>query len=236
MGTVQTETLNQDADGKATSGHYGDIGDGTDEWFGIIKIANGGSVALGATTDSAASGNGSLIAVLKYIRDRFLQEDTAHVSGDRGLPVFAVRNDALATLTSADGDYSLEGVGAAGETFVTDVPALSATTQAAVALSEAATTALAASLVVKASSGMLYQITGYNNNAAARFLLIHNTTSLPADGQVPAIALSIPALSSFSYTWVKGRRFSTGITACFSTTEGTKTIAGADMWLNASYR
>lgn len=41
-------------------------------------------------------------------------EDSAHVSGDKGAFVMGVRNDANATLTSADGDYSPFAVDLAG--------------------------------------------------------------------------------------------------------------------------
>lgn len=44
-------------------------------------------------------------------------EDTAHASGDVGVQILAVRNDAKATLTSTDGDYSPIGVGTVGNVF-----------------------------------------------------------------------------------------------------------------------
>ena len=45
-------------------------------------------------------------------------EDSAHASGDKGLFMLAVRNDADATLTSADGDYSPIAVDSAGRVKV----------------------------------------------------------------------------------------------------------------------
>lgn len=49
-------------------------------------------------------------------------EDSAHVSGDRGLFSLGVRNDAqAATATSADGDYSQISVNAKGAMYVKDI-------------------------------------------------------------------------------------------------------------------
>ena len=237
MGTTQSTTLNEDSSGKATGGNYGGLGDGNNEWFNWTRIADGGIPSIGATTDASASGNGSVIGILKYIRSLFKQEDSVHASADFGLPALGTRNDALASLTSATGDYSLPAYGSAGEAFTTPTPPVAAAQAAAVALSEAATTALATNLVIKASAGTLYKISGYNNNAAIRYLQLHNTTTLPADGVVPAWVYPVPLTGGFEFDWgIFGRRFTTGITACFSTTLATKTIAAADMWLNASYK
>lgn len=238
MGVVQSTDLNSDTSGRFTTGEYGDRGDAVNSWFMRMRVANGGDAALGATTDAATpTGNGSLIAIMKSIREFFKQEDVAAVTADYGLPILGYRNDAFTSPTSTTGDYGHLAIGPMGETLNAIVPPGNTTLAAAVALSEAATTALATNLVVKASAGTLYRISGYNNNAAARFLQIHNTTSLPADGVVPAWVVSVPLTASFTFDWgVYGRRFATGITVCFSTTLATKTIAAADMWLNASYR
>jgi len=51
------------------------------------------------------------------ISGRFL-EDSAHASGDAGLQILAVRNDALASLVDADGDYAPFQVNADGALYV----------------------------------------------------------------------------------------------------------------------
>ena len=239
MGVQQSTTLNTDSVGKATSGHYGDLGDATNDWFNYIRAKNGGIVALGSTTDAAAiaGANGSLIAVLKGIRDIIKAEDVPAANADYGIPVLAVRNDTLATQTTATGDYGYQAIGQAGEIFTTPTPPLGTSQAAAVALSEAATTALATNLVVKASAGTLYNIRGINNNAATRYIQIYNTTTLPADGAVPAEVFQVAATSPFSFNFSDyGRRFGTGIVIGISTTLATKTIGAADMWVNASYK
>lgn len=100
---------------------------------------------------------------------------------------------------------------------------------------QARTTALAASLVVKASSGILWEIRGDNGLAAEQYIQVHNGTSLPADTAVPIEVFRIPASKSFSITFPNGLICSTGIVICNSTTLATKTIGSANCWFSADY-
>lgn len=49
-------------------------------------------------------------------------EDAAHTSGDRGIFALNVRNDTMASITSADGDYSPMEVGPTGEVVTANSP------------------------------------------------------------------------------------------------------------------
>jgi len=103
--------------------------------------------------------------------------------------------------------------------------------------SEAHTTALAASLVVKASAGTFLSVTGYNNSSSVQYIQVHNTASLPADASVPTIIFSAQPNDNFCYFLDdSGQSFSTGIVVCNSSTAATKTIGSADCWFNARYR
>jgi hypothetical protein len=92
-------------------------------------IADGDNLALGATADAAASSDAgafSLISLFKRLLGRFTagatslvkREDDAHASLDYGVQVLAVRRDAAAVSSGADGDYSTFNVDANGNLYV----------------------------------------------------------------------------------------------------------------------
>lgn len=97
-----------------------------------------------------------------------------------------------------------------------------------------ASTAAAASLVIKASAGTLMSLVGYNGKASAQFIQVHNTTTVVADTAVPIYSFTVPAVSNFSLDVpVSGSPFTTGIMVCNSSTQATKTIGSADCWFTA---
>jgi hypothetical protein len=103
-------------------------------------------------------------------------------------------------------------------------------------MANATTVAYAASLVVKASGGVLFGLTGYNSKASAQFIQIHDAVALPSEAAVPKVIISVPASSSFSVDFGKeGRKFDNGIVLCNSSTGPTKTIGSADCWFDAQY-
>ena len=102
--------------------------------------------------------------------------------------------------------------------------------------SNATSTALEASRVIKASAGVLYSLNGYSSKTTQQFILIHNATSLPADGAVPVMVITVPARSNFSIDTGKfGRFFSSGIVITNSSTAATKTIGSADCWFDVQF-
>ena len=110
------------------------------------------------------------------------------------------------------------------------------TTSTVTAASNASSTAYEASHVIKASSGTLYRLTGYNSKASAQFIQLHDAASLPADTAVPVLIFSVPATSNFSLDFGdSGMNFTTGIVVCDSSTGPTKTIGAADCFFSAQY-
>jgi hypothetical protein len=229
------QSVNQDAQGVKTSAVYGNRGDGTSEWYETARIFDGGNVTQGARADAAVTdptASGSLVALLKGILS-FLRvsaaglgkaEDAVAVSGDTGVMALAVRRD-TPTSDAAAGDYHALHVDALGRLRVVE---------AARELTNATTTALASSLVVKATPGTLYGIQGYTT--AAQFIHLYNATSLPADAAVPVVVIPVEADKPFSIDFGKyGRAFSTGIVVGNSTTGPTKTLGAANTWIDAQY-
>lgn len=97
------------------------------------------------------------------------------------------------------------------------------------------TAAAGGSVIAKASAGNLYGI-NIVAGASAGFLMIFNSTTVPADGAVtPIKCLPIAANAGFSVTFNPPIRLGTGIVAVFSTTGPfTKTIS-ATAFISVDY-
>lgn len=100
--------------------------------------------------------------------------------------------------------------------------------------------ALEASSVSKNSAGVFYGLSGYNSLGSAQWILVYNTTSVPANGAVtPIIVIRAAATSNFSIDTGKfGVYCSTGI--CWSNsidaTIFNKTLGASDCFVNLQYK
>lgn len=190
---------------------------------GVMALA----VRRDSPTSDAAAGDYHALHVdaLGRLRVTGTQiEDAAHTSGDAGSLSLAVRRDAAAAGVDTDGDYAALAVDALGRLHVTQPKPV-----------KASTTALAASLIVKASAGRLFRVL-ITNTGAAQFAQIHDTTTVPADTAVPAMVVALPAGETTTLDLgAAGLAFATGITVCNSSTAATKTIGSADLWIDALY-
>ena len=93
-----------------------------------------------------------------------------------------------------------------------------------------------ASRVVSAGPAACYGLTGYNSKASAQFIQIFDAASLPADGAVPVVVITVPTVSNFSIDFGQyGRYCKNGIVVCNSSTGPTKTIGTTDCWFDVQY-
>jgi hypothetical protein len=95
---------------------------------------------------------------------------------------------------------------------------VSPTSSASLAITPVVTSAVASSLVLKASAGNLYSVT-LTTGATAGLLMVFNATSAPADGAVtPVYCVDVAATSTVAINFIPGppAQFATGITAVFS--------------------
>ncbi len=102
----------------------------------------------------------------------------------------------------------------------------------------ASSTAYANNIIIKASPGVLYNLTGYNSKTSSQFILLLNATTVLGNGNATSFpALNVPAGQTFSLDFGGkfGRFFSTGMVVVNSSTANTVTIGSADCWFDALY-
>jgi len=105
--------------------------------------------------------------------------------------------------------------------------------------SNATTTAYATNLQIKNGLGNLYLLSGYNNSTSGQFIQVHNTTSLPGAGAVPAVTFYVAPKSNFSFDFgVYGRNFSNGIWVIRSQDGASLNVGAgaADCWFDAQFK
>lgn len=97
--------------------------------------------------------------------------------------------------------------------------------------SEVRSPALEASRVLKDTRGFITHLSVFNSKASAQFILLMDSTTVPADGAVKLLYPPIPVAAGTlaEITFTKGIEAKTGIVVCNSSTGSfTKTIGLAD--------
>jgi hypothetical protein len=124
-------------------------------------------------------------------------EDAAHTSGDTGVFMLGVRNDARVALTNTDLDYSPLAVHPTGAAYVQAL--LSSAGLATNAPSQHHLVAAAGTNAtsVKGSAGGIQRIIVTNTNAALRYLKFFNKATAPTVGtDTPVLTIGVPPLST----------------------------------------
>lgn len=184
--------------------------------------------------------------------------DSVAGSTDTGVAALFVRRDTPTTLTPADGDYARAGLDSLGSQWVREYWAptsednsngVIAVVRKAVVASTYSGTAFtsfgtATKANPKASAGVMISIEASNENAAVRYLQLHNKASNPAGTDVPIFSFPIPAGTANSPGIVIIERdflndyyFSTGVSWAVSTTKATFTdsATASEHTLNGLY-
>jgi hypothetical protein len=153
------------------------------------------------------------------------------------------RNDGLQAAMAADGEHLTIG-GTTGLTSTSKrIPfkvasdgTLAVSGGSSVTPSRSNSSGLAASLVVKASAGTLYDIVVTNTKASLQYIQLFDSATVPADTAVPIASFPIAASpQAFVISFQQGMAFSTGIAMSNSSTAATKTIGSADCLITANY-
>lgn len=92
-------------------------------WSGSVAAIVTNTVNVAGSVAAFITGTASVIVVFQApsIVGTYA-EDAASATGDKGFLVMGARNDTLASVTSADGDYSSHVVGPAGELIAVNAP------------------------------------------------------------------------------------------------------------------
>jgi hypothetical protein len=85
---------------------------------------------------------------------------------------------------------------------------------------------VAASLVVKATSGLLLGLTV--SSVSSQFIHVFDLAALPANATVPTLSFDITALTSRGVSWLSPRGFRNGIVVANSSTQHALTIGSAN--------
>ena len=157
------------------------------------------------------------------------REDTPAADQDYGSASLWVRSDTNVSSVSANRDYINPVTDQYGNNKTVQTP----TDSAGAAIVPVASAALTTGQVLKASAGNLY---GYNVLATvAGYLMIFNSTTVPADGAVtPLICLPLAAGAGVDRSFDIPRRFTTGITLVFSSTGPYTKTASATAFLGGA--
>lgn len=93
---------------------------------------------------------------------------------------------------------------------------------------------VAASLVVKASAGLLIGFTV--SSVSSQFVQVFDTEALPANATVPVLSFDITALTTRGVSWLPvPRGFRNGIVIANSSTQHALTIGSANCIFDAQY-
>lgn len=95
--------------------------------------------------------------------------------------------------------------------------------------------ALVADFQVFTGSARLTDLSVYNSGASTVYVQLFDAAAVPADGATPVMVWELGSKTTLALEWGKGRFFEDGCVVVGSTTDTTKTLAGATLFVDAEY-
>lgn len=211
---IQALPAGTNAIGKLAANDGVDIGDVTinnSTGASAVNIQDGGN---SITVDYATTGSGTATGALRV-------ELPTNGTGTVGLNA---GSNAIGKLASNSG-VDIGDVDVTSTTFPTPVSTSTYSPSSFQNLGANAT------LNVKASAGNVFSLYCNNENAADRYIQLHNTATTPAGGATPLYTFRVPAggdvMVGTDFFTNAGANFGTGIAFAFSTTKDTYTAGTA---------
>lgn len=231
LGAVDDAAVTTDANGTISAKLRGLV-----KLIGDLKGYTDGIEGLLSTVDGHVDGLEALITATNAA----IATLDGHVDGLEGFTdgleaLLGTTNTALSTI-----DGHVDGL----ETLITTLNGytdgieglLTTLTGLTTVPTNATSSALEASRVVKNAAGTLYGLSGFNSKTSAQYIQLHDANALPGNGAAPVMVFQVPANAPFQLDYGnRGRAFANGIVVCNSSTLATKTIGSADIWVDAQY-
>jgi hypothetical protein len=206
--TVWGAGLHEDQNGIKTSQSYGDPGDGSTGWFGYNKVVDGGDEALGAKADAAVEGgssDGSLIALIKGVQKALgISTDSSTPSGNGSiLTILKAIRDTLRFRRPSDATWLNSSSGnVANSAAVASLAGSSGVTNYCTGIEITFAGATAAGNVVATLAGLAGGTISFICTAPTGAtvpgapIIAQFDPPLPASAANTAITLTLPALGS----------------------------------------
>jgi hypothetical protein len=206
--TTFSTTIHQDQNGIKTSSQYGDRGDAIDDWFLLMRAADGADSTQGAMADAAVEGgatSGSIVALLKGLQKALgVNTDASAPSGNGySIPLLKAIRDTLRLRRPSDATWMAATSGNVANTNA--VATLAGSASVTNYLSGVEITfcgATGASNVIATITGLLGGTKSFvvavpaGINTQGESLIIDFDPPLPASAANTAITVTLPALGA----------------------------------------
>lgn len=205
--TTWAQQLHEDNLSVKTSASYGDRGDGVNDWFTWVRLAASSDASIGAITDAAvaAGANGTVIALLKGLQvSQGSLADTSALTGNGSMIALlkAIRDEGYAPYHSAQTPVTATSGNVANASAAATIAAVASKTNYLTGFDITGVGATSASVVTVTVAGLLGGTLSYVLVAPVGALAPLPVASYRFDPPLPAsaanigIVVTVPALGT----------------------------------------